>query len=575
MKHYQYLDHSPLLTCVLFLASNVVYANDLEFHGCWEPERATTYYADGHADESKPSCIEFYDTVNMVISYACLPDFKRREDDKITDADSASFSFKHYSQRQEEYAFRRKGDILVLERYDLQSSSPNLPPDKKITKYEIIRKFKNASSPDDCFPPQIIVTKDDVFRQYRILDLVISSLENTIRMEVIESLAHELWRDIPAPEIKNGIPAVRTMKDQDIRRVFEHVDRIASIAAREIRPRYEAQEDRMKDIFFAPGHYGNRRSSDLADENVRDYLAGAMEEVLQAGTITSYLMAGFPQIEMGFIDLKTLLPLNKVDEKRYAEEEKSAKEYGLGEEFLRERMKLMWILDIPVMQIRLPNGDRFPELKALSLRNAAIARKKNSHWLESAHGIERATMFTAQALWSQDRKDLMTKDIKNKMKEEARLLATRINMLFPINWSEQERKSRCSTWAKMYGIDLKSVEDGKGDWTKVRFTNGKGIAQGSQAHTMLSLLFEWGCAGTRDFKTARKILEDIAAMQNPITKDSIECRLAHGVRYGRGGGTDVQRAEELEAAYADRAGGIHKCSSKYPIDPSNPWADLK
>jgi hypothetical protein len=390
--------------------------------------------------------------------------------------------------------------------------------------------------------------------------LVISSIENTIRMEVLMSLKQELHRTIPA----------QALKDQDIRRMFEHVDRIASIAAKAVRPRYEAQEQRVKDIFFAPGHFSDYVNPNLADKNVQNYLVDAMEEVLQADTITSYL------IQFGPIDFKTLFPLGEADTKRYGEEEKSARGYGLGEGFLRKRMMLMLVLDIPVMQNRLPNGDKFQKLKTLSLRNAEIARKNRLRALSmDGARIERAEIFTSQALWSQDAKILMTDDIKNKMKEEVRLLASRINMLKALNLSEEEHKSRCAALATSGGVDLKSVEGGKGDWTKIRLADGKGIAQGSEAHTTLAWLIEWGCAGPRDFKTARKVLEDIAVIQNPITKHSTECKLAHWLRYGIGGRKDIQRADKLEAAHADRMNGKYKCRSQYPIDPNNPWADLK
>jgi hypothetical protein len=557
MRHCQYLDHSLLLVaCVLLLASDWVSANNLEFHGCWEPEYAITHYADGHSVKGKLPCIEFYDTANMMMSSACYPGFERR-DVKITDADSVGFSIEEKYALMK-YAFQRKGGTLVLERRDVMIPSATRTSDKTITKIEIIRKFKNASSPADCLPPQIIVTKDDVFRHFRILDLVILSFENTIRMEVFMSLNRRFNRVIPA----------QALSDHDIRRMLEHVDRISSNAIKEIRPICEAQENKVKDIFFAPGHYdGNNIWPDLADENAQDWLVGAMEEVLQAKTISSYLMvAGSPKI--GPLDFKALSSWNEADDKAYVQKEELSKTYGLGKEFLFDRMMLMRVLDTPVMQNRLPNGNRFSELKALSLRNAAIARK-NSNWrFFSARGVERAAMFTAQAFWSEVRKEVMTDDVKNEIEKEVQVLARRIKMLDP--WGKPD----CShVYDK--GIDHKSVENAKGDWTKFRLANGESIAQGSEEHVLAAHLIQWGCAGTRDWKIVRKIFEDAVVAQKPVSKYSADCTLAHWLRYGFGGKKDSRRADEIEAAYTNRAGGNHECPRQYPIDPSNPWVDLK
>jgi hypothetical protein len=560
MRHHQYFNHSLLLlVCVLLLASDRAFANNLEFHGCWEPEYVITHYADGRSVKGNIPCVEFYDTASMVMSSACYPGFERREDVKITDADSAGFSIA-YKYASTKYAFQRQGDTLVLDSLnDVMIPTASKIPDKAIIKREIIKKFKNASSPADCLPPQIIVTKDDVFRHFRILDLVISSLENTVRTQVFMSLSRQFNRKIPA----------QGLGDHNIRRMLEHVDRISSNAAKEIRLKCEALENKIKDIFFARGHYdGSHIWPDLADENAKDWLVGAMEEVLQAQTISSYLMTSFPNSQIGFLDV--LFPWDEVGnkEKEYMQKEKSSKEYGLGEEFLRDRMMLMWVLDTPVMQNRLPNGNKFPELMAMGLRNAAIA-KKNSNWrFHSARGVERAVGFTAQALWSEIHKEVMTDDVRNEIEKEVQVLASRIKMLEP--WGKPD----CSS-AYTKGLDLKSVADAKGDWTKFRLANGKSIEQGSEEHVLAAHLIQWECAGTKDLAIVRKIFEDVVAAQKPVAKYSADCALAHWLRYGIGGKKDSQRADEIEASYANRAGGNYKCHRRYPIDPNDPWADLK
>lgn len=555
MRRKLYLDCSlVLVTCFLFLAPKSGSANNLEIHGCWERVHSIILFADGHTEKSKVSCVDFYDTEKMTKVSACPPAFKQVTA-QISVNDLTNLVVKNeYST--EKYSFQRTGDTLVLDNYGVQTPSANRTPDKTMTKVSIVMKYKDVPSQETCFPPQVIVTKDDVFRHYRILDLVVSSIENTIRMEVLMSLTKHFDRGISA----------QALGDDGVRRMLEHVDRISWIAAKGVRPRYEAQTSRIKDIFFAPGHYGDHVSPDLADKNVQDWLVGAMDEVLQARMVSSYLMAGFPKI--GPLDLKNLVPSDGFNEKLSRERETLAKEYGLGEEFLRDRLMLMQVADIPRLRNLLPNGNRLSELKSLSLRSAEMARK-NRYWLSSARGVARAEMFTSQALWSQDRKEVISDDVANKMKDEVELLATRIGMVSSLAWDETGDKSRCLS----SGIDLKSVEDGKGDWTKIRLANGSGIAQGSMEHMRVVDVIERGCAGTKNLKTARKVLEDVVATPNLQPKFAAECKLAHWFRYGIGGEKDIRRADELEAAYINRSDT--KCRSQHPIDPSNPWADLK
>ena len=198
-------------------------------------------------------------------------------------------------------------------------------------------------------------------------------------------------------------------------------------------------------------------------------------------------------------------------------------------------------------------------------------------------------------------KQALSTDDTSKITKRLEVLSARIQML-----SNPTITGRCA----QLSLDPVSAAASEGNWATVKTSQGAAIERGSHEHLKLFFYYKQGCSGQRDFKVARKVLEDISATPYDYKKtkpglrsDVRHCELARWARYGVGGERSETLAREYEYRFRSEAwmvpinptaAELRDLVTRHPgyeaasygflcppnrvtggIDPRNPWKDLE
>jgi len=125
-------------------------------------------------------------------------------------------------------------------------------------------------------------------------------------------------------------------------------------------------------------------------------------------------------------------------------------------------------------------------------------------------------------------------------------------------------------------FDVKSIEDNKWEWKKVKTKDGKLIDESSYDMRILYDVYRLGCFAGRNTKAALQVIEQWARSHGDTGKiaQNSHCELARLNRYGIGIEVDEDKATQWEQKFFDVSQG-HKCIKRRVIDPDNPLRMIK
>lgn len=532
-----------LLFAVTFAATHSSAAEDNKLIGCWKIEGLRDYFANGATHERRiPDCFAFFD--GKIQTTSCGKPF-RRITEEYSLGDPSTITYKRRSSE-----FSLDGEILLVTTQ--MKPSEKASPDKAQTRLEAKLMRLPQSSLNECLPAPMTVSKEEFFKMFHVSELVIAHLESSVRSMLILQLTRE--------EFRTKIPE-EALSREDLKRLLVEIDRIANDAAKSVRSILEKDRAKIADVYFSPGYFENYIDDNLALDDRKQWAENAVQEILSSQRMSGY-----------FLVFAAFSPKLLESIKRDQAPNRVVSDWGLGRSYDLGRELLVAFSESPAVLQLLPNGDEVARNGKLGLQNAKEAKSKLISGLDG--NLERAVQLTVNTLQTRHGQALLPEEAQKAAREAISVLARRLRLLNLVAWESGEPDSGpCSRG----NIDHSSLVGNNGDWRKIRALDGEPIVPGSWSHYAAFTRFAY-CDSPRNFKAARRVLEDIVALEDPQMGRGKECELAHWYRYGIGGEKSESKAAALEkrfAAWATSSGRTaQRCAPESRIDPRDPWKNL-
>lgn len=389
------------------------------------------------------------------------------------------------------------------------------------------------------------LSRSEAYRLHPIKELVISSVEADFQATVIDNFIGKF----------GNRPPEAAFSDEDIAKVMLQLQAIGNAVNQPIRRYLEHEDARIEGLFFSPTSCGEYEYRDfqISSPARKLWLSKQYEEIMRSNRLASFSSLIFflkdQRKLMMELDRSKLSQLNNLFRSSDA----------MTIDGTRGFIRIYYAS--PTISKIIPDSFKLQELATLSLQNEEI-RKTNFYSLPSC--MDKAVFFTADALKSRDLMPLYkSSEIKNAYQQIDVLYSQVTHLMNP------RATGRCDN-LRQY-LDMGSVSDSQGDWSKVKVGGGQYIKADSDVMFHLSYAYSSGCSGNKNIVAARKTLEAYANSDAPASKTTFPllCTLMKWSRNGIGGAPNAAMEKKLEVGLQQKTGQV--CSQAYTVvDPNDP-----